>query len=503
MELVETHISYIFMTGKHVYKVRKSVDFGFLDFSTLDKRREDCYREIDLNRRISPDVYLGVVEVRKEGESYAIGGAGEVVEYAVQMRQLPRDRAMNVLLDQGRVKPDEVERIARKIAAFHKKADRGEHITRKSGYPAVRQNVLENFSQTERYIGVSIPLPVYLDLKAFSEAFLDVRRPLLERRAAQGWMRDCHGDLHSAQIFIENGIDIIDCIEFNERFRYCDTVADIGFLAMDLDFHGRSDLSQVLIQAYQYEMDDPDLHRLLGFYKAYRAYVRGKVTSFRLDSPDLVDADRRHVEAEARRYFDLAQSYLRPLKERTLFVVMGLTGTGKTRLSESLAGVWGAAQVSSDRVRKELAGIPPTERKYVGYDAGIYTPEMTDMTYREMLERAAHLLDQGSSVILDGTYRSASRREEAFSMAKARGVPTIPIECTLPDEVVRRRLHGRAKDPGVVSDGRWEIYLRQKREFDPIDKEHITIDTSGKAEESLFQALKKVYAVKLEEEIVG
>lgn len=503
VELVETHISYIFLTGKYAYKVRKAVDFGFLDFSTLEKRLQDCHREVELNRRLSPEVYLGVVEVRREGDRYSVEGPGDTVEYAVRMRQLPGERAMSELLRRGEVTGDTVRRVARKIAAFHLKAEGGERIARLSGYPAVRQNIMENFSQTERYIGRTIPLEEYLELKAYSAAFLEARRPLLEERARQGWMRDCHGDLHSAQIFIEDGIHIIDCIEFNERFRYCDTAADIAFLAMDLDYHDRRDLSRALIEAYQEEMKDPGLAHLLDFYKVYRAYVRGKVAGFRLDTPDLAEKDREGVSEEAGRYFRLARSYLRPMSGPTLFVVMGLTGTGKTQLATSLARLWELTHISTDRVRKALAGVPATEHRYADYDSDIYSPGFTRETYREMHREAEGLLAQRKSVVLDGTYKDASFREEAFSVARRSGASVVPVLCVLPQRVARERLEGRMREPGAVSDGRWEVYLRQREEFEPLKEEHLVVDTSGTADESLFRALKKIYELGLKEEVIG
>jgi aminoglycoside phosphotransferase family enzyme/predicted kinase len=503
VELVETHISYLFLTGRYVYKVRKAVDFGFLDFSTLEKRYQDCQREVELNRRLSPDVYHGIVEIRKEDDSYSVEGGGEAVEYAVQMRQLPRGCQMNVLLDRGEVAPDMVERIARKIAAFHKRAERGERIIKVSGYPAVQQNVLENFSQTERYVGHALPEAEYLDLKAYAKAFLEERRSQLEQRASDGWMRDCHGDLHSAQIFVEDGIHIIDCIEFNERFRYCDTVADIAFLAMDMDYHGRSDLSKVLIDAYQDEIQDPGLPCLLDFYKTYRAYVRCKVTCFRLDIRDLTEAGKREATAIAQRYLHLAHSYVWPAGQPRLVVVLGLTGTGKTRLAGSLAKLMNGLHISSDEVRKELANVPAIEHHYVGHDTGIYSPDMTRRTYVEMHRRAGGLLATGKSVILDGTYRSASFREEALSVAKSAGVQTTFIYCTASEAIVKQRLDRRLRQPHTVSDGRCEIYLRQKDEFEPLVHEHMAVDTSGEASESLFQALQKLHTTRLKEECIG
>lgn len=288
VEIVETHISYLFLTGEHVYKVKKPVDYGFLDFTTLDKRRYYCYEELELNRRISPDVYLGVVEIREQDGSYAIDGPGKTVEYAVKMRQLPEERAMKVLLERGEVSDEDMRHFAAKIAGFHSRAKTGPEITRFGDLEAVRENKEENFLQTEKYVDTTLSEDSFDDIVAYSRAFMDERKELFHRRAKEGRIRDCHGDLHTAQIFLETDpergqggiISIIDCIEFNERFRYSDVAEDIAFLAMDLDFHGRPDLSRLFVETYVEESGDPGVLDVLNFFKAYRAYVRGKVTSF-------------------------------------------------------------------------------------------------------------------------------------------------------------------------------------------------------------------------------
>jgi hypothetical protein len=356
VELVETHVSYLLLTGEHVYKVKKPVDYGFLDFTTLEKRRHFCHQEVALNRRISPEVYLGVSEVRQHQGRYTIDGAGEgpgvTVEYAVKMRQLPRQRAMNLLLQQGLVSPKDIRRLAAKIARFHARAAASPEITRQGGLERVRQNIQENFDQTQRFIGACLSRETYQALVAYSEAFLAGHAPAFPRRAQEGRIRDCHGDLHTAQIFLlepgptpegalgdYDGISIIDCIEFNDRFRYCDVAEDMAFLAMDLDFHGRADLSRQFVQDYVAASGDLGVLELLDFFKVYRAYVRGKVTAFRLEIPfrqslPLAGArdelgepqsplsqrgvrgdfppDQRQLLAMAQAYFALAYAYTQP-----------------------------------------------------------------------------------------------------------------------------------------------------------------------------------------------
>jgi len=500
VELIETHVSWLFLAGQRVYKVKKPMDFGFLDFTTLERRRHFCNEEVALNRRLSPDVYLGVAEIREHGGRLAIEGPGQTVEYAVVMRRLPKERAMSALLARGEVSEDSVRRIAARIAAFHREAATSEEIARLGGYDAVAQNVRENFAQTAAYIGRTIERGDYDELRAYSEAFLDVRQPEFRSRERDGWVRDCHGDLHAAQIFLDDGIHIIDCIEFNQRFRYSDVAADIAFLAMDLDRHGRRDLSTVLVSAYRQAMGDDGFLAFLDFFKVYRAYVRGKVEGFRLAQPGLSEAEARQVQRTARGYFDLARSYLRPLPRPTLFLTAGLMGTGKTRLAEGLARRWGLVHISSDLVRKELAGISVAEHRYEPFNQGIYSQESTLETYREMFRRAEALLRQGRSVVLDASFSGSALRREALAIARDTGTASRLLLCAAPDAAVRPRLDRRLGRQGVASDGRWEIYAQQKASFEPLTEEHVAVDTSRTLHETLYQAMAGHYAENLRED---
>jgi aminoglycoside phosphotransferase family enzyme/predicted kinase len=497
VEVNETHASWLFFTGQFVYKVKKPVNYGFLDFTTLEKRKTYCYKEVQLNRRISPDVYLGVVEICLSNGKYVVEGPGQIVEYAVKMLQLPRERVLQRLIQEHKVSVEDVKRIARKIATFHKLAATSAEITRLGGYQPLCQNIRENFFQTSPYIGRTISRPQYTDLKAYSEAFLERTRDAFLKRESDGWVRDCHGDLHTAQIFLTNGIHIIDCIEFNERFRYSDVGLDIAFLAMDLDYHSRPDLSRTLIDEYTRELGDNDLYSFLDFYKAYRAYVRGKVISFTQDSPTLSPDEKTKAQKTARSYFDLAQSYIRPLKTHTLFVFTGLMGTGKTTVAQKLSQIWGAQLVSSDIIRKELAGFPADEKRYVPFGTGIYSPEFTNLTYTHMLQIAKSLLESGSSVILDASFSKAEHRRLALNLATQSGVPALFIHCVAAKEYVMKRLKTREELITATSDGRRELYDRQAQAYEPLNEAPpevlITVDTSKGLEDSVFELVKAIY----------
>jgi len=310
IELMQTQMSFIFLTGDYVYKVKKPVDLGYLDYTTLEKRRFLCQQELKLNRRLCPDIYLEVVPIVQHQDKILLGGHGEVIEYAVKMRQLPSQRMMDVLLSNNQVSEGMVQQVAQKLADFHQRAETNEEISSYGSLSTILTNTEENFTQTEKYIGISISLKQYQGVKAYTNTFAEQNTPLFEKRIREGKIRDCHGDLHSAHICFMNDICIYDCIEFNDRFRYCDVASEIAFLAMDLDYHRHPSLSKHFIDAYVEASQDKELLKLLDFYKCYRAYVRGKVESFKLDDPLIPEEERARALAMAKRYFQLAESYV-------------------------------------------------------------------------------------------------------------------------------------------------------------------------------------------------
>jgi aminoglycoside phosphotransferase family enzyme len=311
IKFIETHISLLFLTGNHVYKVKKPVDFGFLDFTSLEKRKFFCEQEVKLNRRLSPDIYLGVVRITKEGDRILLDGKGQIIEYAVKMIQIPEEFLMDKLLERKSVTPRMIEAVSEKLVKFYFAAETNDLIKSFAKPERVKQDTDENFEQTEKYIEVTIPREVYEEVKNRTNDFFRTNEKMFYQRIASDRIRDCHGDLRLEHIFWGDEISIFDCIEFNERFRYTDVAADIAFLAMDLDYRGRQDLSEHLIRAFIGESGDQELIEVLDFYKCYRAYVRGKVESFRLDDPNIPEGDKKEALKRAQRYFSLAHRYSR------------------------------------------------------------------------------------------------------------------------------------------------------------------------------------------------
>jgi len=310
VELVQTQMSFVFLTDNYVYKVKKPVNLGYLDYTTLEKRQFYCQREVELNRRLCPDVYLGVVPIIQGKGAIYIEGEGKIIEYAVRMRRLPQDAMMDVLLASNQVSPEMVTSVAQRLVEFHQKAETNATISAFGDLDTISQNTDENFTQTERYIGNTISPEQYRHINGYTDSFVEKNVSLFHKRIADGRIRDCHGDLHAAHICFTNDICIYDCIEFNDRFRYCDVASEVAFLAMDLDHYGRADLSHSFITAYVDESQDKELLELLNFYKCYRAYVRGKVESFKLDDPHISQEEKARILAIARRYFQLAESYI-------------------------------------------------------------------------------------------------------------------------------------------------------------------------------------------------
>ncbi len=310
VELVQTQMSFVFLTDNYVYKVKKPVNLGYLDYTTLDKRQFYCQREVELNRRLCPKVYLGVVPITRSKGNICIGGQGAVIEYAVKMRRLPRETMMDVLLANNQVSSEMVASVAQKLVEFHQQAETNASISTFGDLDAITQNTEENFTQTEKYIGSTISREKYRHIKDYTSSSIQKNATLFHKRIADGRIRDCHGDLHAAHICFTNGICIYDCIEFNDRFRYCDVASEVAFLAMDLDHYGRTDLSHSFVNAYIDQSQDNELLQLLNFYKCYRAYVRGKVESFKLDDPYISEEEKARVLAVVKRYFELAESYI-------------------------------------------------------------------------------------------------------------------------------------------------------------------------------------------------
>jgi aminoglycoside phosphotransferase family enzyme/predicted kinase len=483
IELRQTHISFVLLAGETVYKLKKPLDLGFLDFTTLEQRHRFCEAEVQLNNRLCADTYLGVVPVAERDGQVRVEGDGEVIDWAVKMRRLPEDGMLHHLLESGSVTPEMLARLALRLAEFHELSERSSEIDRYGGLETVAANWHENFEQTEPYIGRTITRPQFDEIRTFVENVAEEDADLFEARVREGRARDCHGDLRAdAVCFVPDGVCIVDCIEFNDRFRYSDVASDIAFLAMDLEYRGRRDVSDELMTRYLGATLDSTLPLLLPFYKSYRAYVRGKVDGFQLDQPEVAEEQKREATQRARRYFELAHEYATALTERTLIVTAGVTGSGKSFLANALAARLGAFVLSSDVARKRMLGMDPREAHIETFEAGIYRPEVTAQTYAALIDGARPWLARGKPVVLDATFLRRDQRQAAMRLAYETNARFLAVECEAEESVVWERLSERRGDTRVVSDGRWEVYQAQQDRREPFDElpvgSHMVVDTA-------------------------
>jgi hypothetical protein len=489
VRMIQTHTSWVFLTGTHAYKVKKPVNFGFLDYTALSARRFFCNEEFRLNQILSPDIYIEVLPITEARGRLRLGGRGPVVDYCLAMKELPQKWIMTEQLKQDRVTFEHIDQIARSIADFHARAERGREVAQYGSTEIIRLNWDENFAQTMEFRAKTITHREFDETKAAVEGFIAENRGLFQRRRASGFVRRCHGDLHSKNIFVlEEGsrgrgftgsgrnprtpepqnpgsVRIFDCIEFNPRFSCSDVASEIAFMAMDLDYWGRKDLADFFVERYVVHTGDAGLLRLLNFYKCYRAYVRGKVTSFVLNDPGVGAADKAKARQTAKKYFELSHRYALNLHVRPkLVVMMGLPGVGKTYVARRLTERIGAFHFLSDSIRKQLLGIPVGQPQSEGFGGGIYQGNVSEKTYAELLRRARVFLSSGFSVITDATFLGEDSRERARETAKRAGVPVLFVFADCPERTVQSRLRRRAGEY-TFSDATIDIYLAMKSRY--------------------------------------
>jgi aminoglycoside phosphotransferase family enzyme/predicted kinase len=468
VEMVQTHISAVLLGRCIALKLKKPVDFGFLDYTTPEKRRVACEAEVHLNRRLCPQVYLGVQPIVEREGVLRCCGAGSVIDYAVLMKRLPAAQMLDRLVESGEATEEIIRRIAARLVAFHRAARRGAEVDEFGSVASLRRNWSENFAQIEPYIGRTISPEKLESMRRWIDRWMDEHAGLLGSRVRAGHICDGHGDVRCESICVTDdtldGICIFDCIEFNDRFRCGDVASEVAFLAMDLDMRGRPDLGYYFAEEYSTRAADEQLLSLLPFYKCYRAFVRGKVLSFRLDEPEFNDAEREDAAHRARRFFELAARYAAPLSTPTVIAVSGLSGTGKTALARALAGEFGLRAVSSDAVRAAIFG---KEKRPSEYGQNCYGEEAQRAVYQTLLERGQKYLQTQGGVVLDATFGRVADRTAAQEMARKAGASWRLLVCKAPPEVVRDRLAHRAAKRDGQSDADWNVYLQQREKFEP------------------------------------
>ena len=491
-ELEETHISWVYLRGDEVWKIKKPVDLGFLDFRALDGRHRACEAELRLNRRLAPEVYRSVEPLRRGSDgTLTPGGDGEIVEWAVRMKRMPERERADVLLAKGRLGDDEIVSIAAQLSRFHEACGPSEQASRFGSSAAFAVNVRENFEQTRDTVTEYLSSAQASEIESWQTDFLEGHAASFDERIRLGRVREGHGDLRLEHVYLNerDGVRVLDCIEFNERFRVADVAADLVFLAMDLASAGRVDLAERLLARYALESNDYGLFPLVDFYESYRAFVRAKIASFVAAAADTTTGVREKARRQARRFFLLAlASERRALVPPALIVLCGAMASGKSTVAEGLSRRLSIPVVVSDRTRKDLAGVEAAEPVRAAPFEGVYGSGMTDRTYEEMLSRADGVLRSGRSVVLDASFRARRHREAARALAAERGVPFALVECRASPQVLAARLEARAAGPSV-SDGRAEIQAAVESAWQPVTElaaeEHVVLVTEAPLDVSI------------------
>ena len=494
VEMVQTHISVVFLAGEVVYKLKKPVRFSFLDYSTLALRQHYCQEEVRLNRRLAPTVYLGVVPILDTGDAYKVGEAtnskdATVVDYLVQMRRLPPERTLDALIAAGRVTKEGIHALAKRLVHFHHTAATQDAAV--YGTPEIIwQALADNFQETAPFIGQTISDKQYDLIQDFSRQFFAAHQELFKQRVTRNRVREGHGDLRCEHVyFLDEGITIIDCIEFSPRLRTCDVASELAFLAMDLELNGAPALAAELVHAYAFAAEDEDFLRLLPFHQCYRAYVRGKVASLKSQELEVPPDEQARARHQARRAFRLAYRYARGAPSPALVVVCGHVGTGKSTVAQLFSEHTGFSVLNSDVVRKRLAGLLPTARVGGDYRAGIYSEDFTRRTYTALRTQAEEELRAGRGVIVDATCKQPGDRRTLLELGNLLSVPVLFLECRASAVEVERRLRERERRGNSVSDATWAVALHEQHDFPPFDdipeQCHFVIDTMHDMEDAL------------------
>ncbi len=499
VKLIQTHISYVAIAPPYVYKVKKPVNLGFLDFTTLEKRLFFCRKEVELNRRLCRDIYEGVVPISRLDDALAVEDSSRIIDYAVKMKQLDAEGFLHGRLRQDKVERQDLDRLAKHLKSFYLNQESSPKIAENAYIARIRAPIDENFAQTERFVGDLIAEHAFRAIKEYNEQFFCRYSALLNHRRTGGRILDCHGDLRLEHVHIDpENVRIFDSVEFNDRFRYIDVANEIAFLAMDLDFHGRRDLAGYFAEQMTECLEDSGLLRLLDFYECYRAYVRAKVESLKSVEPEVPKKQKSRDDAV--RLYQLSLEYAISGSQPMVIIVMGRIGTGKSTIAEQLSRSLGWRVLRSDLVRKQLAGIPATLHPDEASRQKLYSKQMTEKTYNELLNGAVENARRDRSTLIDATYAGAGRRRKLRNALESNHIRYCFVELTASDDVVKKRLLERQKNSKSVSDARLEDFGYLSSSYHSPDAleltSHIKVDTERSLDTILSDILKQIIRLK-------
>jgi len=472
-EVVETHISWVILTGEYAYKIKKAVDLGFLDFSTLERRGHFCAEEIRLNGRFAPHFYLERVAITGSVQTPRLNGTGQVLEYAVKMRQFPQAQQLDRLTEAGQLTDALIDRLAEEVALFHGKIEAAPAGTPYGTPETVFEPVAENFVHLDECCTTDASRQQLAILKHWCESNHQRLRATFERRKRDGSVRECHGDLHLANMF-QWGDDVVlfDCIEFNPNLRWIDVVSDLAFVTMDLRDRGHPEYARRLLNRYLEHTGDYAGLPVLAFYKVYRATVRAKVACIRLHQAKLSAAQRAEAQGDVDGYLNLAHSFTE-MQPPVLLITHGFSGSGKTTLTTALLERMDLIRVRSDIERKRLFGVGALERTDSATDAGIYSAGASEQTYTKLAELAALILESGYSALVDATFLKRSQRERFRSLALRLGAPFLLVDFRAPAHVLRQRISQRQEVGTDASEATTAVLEHQLRSAEPLQHDEL------------------------------
>lgn len=445
LRLIETHISWVILTGDFAYKLKKPVDLGFLDFSSLDKRRFYCEEELRLNARLAPDYYLEVVSISGSLEQPVLNGPGDAIEYAVRMRQFPADNQLDILLGQDKLEPEYLDAVARLMAGFHQQVAVAGADTDYGEPAAICHAVRENFSQISQYLQQDAPSARLDPLAGWVEATCSRLRPVFRQRKADGFVRECHGDMHLRNLaWVEGQPLVFDCIEFNPQLRWIDVISEIAFLVMDLQDRDRPRLAWRFLNVWLEGTGDYAGMGLLRFYLLYRAMVRAKVEAIRVTQAGISAEEKAVVLREFDGYLQLAGDYTAAASPG-LIITRGVSASGKSTLTQPLLEALGAIRIRSDVERKRLFDIQAATNMHDGVGAGIYSVTASEQTYARLVELAGQVLAAGHTVIVDAACLHPQQVARFRTLAQSMAVEFVILEFTAPADVLRQRIEQRER----------------------------------------------------------
>jgi uncharacterized protein len=499
--VLQTHISWVVLTGPYAYKIKKPVNLGFVDFSTLAQRHFFCQEELRLNRRLAPQLYLEVVALYGTPERPHFHGQGAPIEYAVKMAQFAQETLLSHLIAVGQLQVSHIDRLAHEVSAFHARIATADPASRFGTPEAIYQPVQENFQHLFDTIADPVRQAHTRTLEAWCQRTFAARRATFAARKRDGFVRECHGDMHLGNmLLLDDEVVIFDCLEFNEDLRWIDVASDVAFLTMDLEDRGRPDLAHRFLNGYLEATGDYSLLVLLPFYLTYRAMVRAKVAGIRLGQSHLSPEEAAHVREAFGSYVDLAERYTRPSRPR-LLMTHGLSGSGKTFATQQLVDATGAIRIRSDVERKRLCGLAPLERSTDRSDLNLYAPDVTERTYAQLAQLAARVVEAGFTVVVDATFLKRAHRDVFRHLAAQLNVPCTILEFRAPAETLRRRVAQRSAQADDASEADLAVLHGQFTALEPLTADEqasaFTIDTD--APQAPQRLLKAVHAMEEEQ----